>query len=112
SLPGFAGWVGAFITGLNLLPLSQLDGGHILYGLLGKRQRLLAFMAVVGLLVLAQWAPSWYVWVALTFVIGGWRWSHPSVVVPDRPVPASRRWVGVASVVVFGLTFVPFPFVV
>ena len=112
SLPAFAGWVGAFITGLNLLPLSQLDGGHILYGLLGRRQRTVAFAAVVALLVLAQRSPNWYVWVAMTFIIGGGRWSHPSVVVPERHVPASRRWVGFASVVVFVLTFVPVPFAV
>jgi hypothetical protein len=112
SLPAFAGWVGAFITGLNLLPLSQLDGGHILYGLLGRRQRILALGTVLGLLVLAQWSPNWYVWVAMTFIIGGGRWSHPSVVVPERHVPPSRRWVGLASVVVFVLTFVPIPFAV
>jgi peptidase M50-like protein len=112
SLPAFAGWVGAFITGLNLLPLSQLDGGHILYGLLGRRQRLVALAAVLGLLLLAQRSPNWYVWVAMTFIIGGGRWSHPSVVVPERHVPTSRRWVGLASVVVFVLTFVPIPFAV
>jgi len=112
SLPAFAGWVGAFITGLNLLPLSQLDGGHILYGLLGRRQRTVALTAVAALLVLAQRSPNWYVWVAMTFLIGGGRWSHPSVVVPERHVPASRRWVGLASVVVFVLTFVPIPFAV
>ena len=112
SLPAFAGWVGAFITGLNLLPLSQLDGGHILYGLLGRRQRVVALATVFGLLVLAQRSPNWYVWVAMTFLIGGGRWTHPSVMVPERHVPASRRWVGLASVVVFGLTFVPIPFAV
>jgi membrane-associated protease RseP (regulator of RpoE activity) len=110
SLPAFAGWVGAFITGLNLLPLSQLDGGHILYGLLGRHQRTVALTAVAALLVLAQRSPNWYVWVAMTFLIGGGRWSHPSVVVPERHVPTSRRWVGLASVIVFVLTFVPVPF--
>jgi hypothetical protein len=111
SLPAFAGWVGAFITGLNLLPLSQLDGGHVLYGLLGRHQRLVAGAAVVALLVLAQYSSTWYVWVGLTFLIGGGRWTHPAVLVPDRRVPPSRRWVGVACVAVFVLTFVPLPFV-
>ena len=112
SLPAFAGWVGAFITGLNLLPLSQLDGGHILYALLGRRQRPVAIAAVLALLALSTQSPNWIVWVAMTFIIGGGRWSHPSVIVPARPVPASRRCVGLASVVVFALTFVPIPFAV
>jgi membrane-associated protease RseP (regulator of RpoE activity) len=111
SLPAFAGWVGAFITGLNLLPLSQLDGGHILYGVLGRHQRVVAGAAVIGLLLLAQRSPHWYVWVVLTFLIGGGRWTHPAVVMPDRAVPASRRWIGIASVAVFVLTFLPVPFV-
>jgi membrane-associated protease RseP (regulator of RpoE activity) len=110
SLPAFAGWVGVFITGLNLLPLSQLDGGHILYGVLGKHQRYAAGAAVIGLLVLAQRSPHWYVWVVLTFLIGGGRWTHPAVVFPTRAVPASRRWIGLASVLVFALTFLPVPF--
>jgi membrane-associated protease RseP (regulator of RpoE activity) len=110
SLPAFAGWVGAFITGLNLLPLSQLDGGHVLYGLLGGGQRWVAMLTVVALLALAQVSPTWYVWVIMTFLIGGGRWTHPSVVAPERPVPASRRWVGAGCVAVFILTFVPFPF--
>ena len=110
SLPAFAGWVGVFITGLNLLPLSQLDGGHVLYGLLGKHQRLVALGTVAGLIVLAQSSPSWYVWVAMTFLIGGGRWTHPSVLIPERRVPSSRRWVGLFCVVIFVLTFVPVPF--
>jgi membrane-associated protease RseP (regulator of RpoE activity) len=110
SLPAFAGWVGVFITGLNLLPLSQLDGGHVVYGLLGKHQRLVAIATVAGLIVLAQYSASWYIWVAMTFLIGGGRWTHPSVLIPERRVPSSRRWVGLFCVVIFVLTFVPVPF--
>lgn len=110
SLPAFAGWVGVFITGLNLLPLSQLDGGHVVYGLLGRHQRLVALATVAGLLLLAQYSASWYIWVAMAFLIGGGRWTHPSVLIPERKVPRSRRWVGLLCVVIFVLTFVPIPF--
>ncbi|HXI19493.1 MAG TPA: site-2 protease family protein, partial [Gemmatimonadales bacterium] len=111
SLPAFAGWAGALITGLNLLPLSQLDGGHVAYGLLGRRQVPLSLASVFGLLWLARaWTP-WLVWVLLTLVVGGWRWSHPSVMCPERPVPPGRRVLGWVCVLVFVLTFVPVPFV-
>jgi hypothetical protein len=110
SLPAFAGWVGMFITGLNLLPLSQLDGGHVTYGLLGRRQGWVAALAVLGLLGLARLSPSWLIWVAMTFLIGGGRWTHPEVLIPGREVPTSRRWVGLLCVVIFVLTFVPVPF--
>lgn len=110
SLPAFAGWVGIFVTGLNLLPLSQLDGGHVLYGLLGRRQAAVGFATVLGLLVLAQRSPSWYVWVAIAFFMGGGGWSHPAVVAPEWPVPASRRIVGWICIALFLLTFIPVPF--
>jgi Zn-dependent protease len=110
SLPAFAGWAGALITGLNLLPLSQLDGGHVAYGLLGRRQTPLGLAALLGLLYLSQhWTP-WLVWVALTLFVGGFRWTHPSVLCPERPVPASRRILGWICVLVFIVTFVPVPF--
>lgn len=106
----FAGWVGMFVTALNLLPLSQLDGGHVLFGLVGRRQAAISLVAVAGLLWLGSRAPMWWMWVALTLVIGRGRWSHPSVVVPDRPPLRSGRLVGWACVLVFVLTFVPVPF--
>lgn len=110
SLPAFAGWVGAFITALNLLPLSQLDGGHVLYGLLGKRQALVGMVAVVALLFLAHYSWSWYIWVAVTLVIGRGRLTHPSVVAPACPVPTSRVWIGWLCVLALVGSFVPVPF--
>jgi hypothetical protein len=110
SLPAFAGWVGAFVTGLNLLPLSQLDGGHVLYGLLGRRQAAVGLATLVALLALAQLSWNWYVWVAVALFVGGGGWAHPSVLAPARPVPPGRRWIGWVAVAVFVVTFVPVPF--
>lgn len=110
SLPAFAGWAGALITGLNLLPLSQLDGGHVAYGLLGRRQTPLGLATLLGLIYLSQqWSP-WLVWVVLTLVVGGGRWTHPSVMCPERPVPRGRALLGWLCVGVFVVTFVPVPF--
>jgi membrane-associated protease RseP (regulator of RpoE activity) len=106
----FAGWVGMFLTALNLLPLSQLDGGHVLFGLAGRRQALISLLAVAGLIWLGFETPMWWIWVILTFVIGRGGWSHPSVVVPDRAIPRRGRIIGVACILVFVLTFVPAPF--
>ncbi|MGH7702196.1 MAG: site-2 protease family protein [Gemmatimonadales bacterium] len=110
SPPAFAGWVGVFITGLNLLPLSQLDGGHVLYGLLGRRQAAVGFVALLGLIYLAQYSPSWYLWVLLALLVGGGGWSHPSVLNPRRSIPSGRRVLGWLCVAVFVATFVPVPF--
>jgi membrane-associated protease RseP (regulator of RpoE activity) len=110
SAPAFAGWAGALITGLNLLPLSQLDGGHVAYGLLGRRQTPLGLAVLVGLLYLAQFWTAWLVWVALTLLLGGFRWTHPTVMCPERPVPRSRRLLGLLCVAVFVVTFMPVPF--
>ncbi len=110
SLPAFAGWAGALITGLNLLPLSQLDGGHVAYGMLGRRQMPLGLAALLGLIYLSQhWTP-WLVWVVLTLVVGGWRWTHPSVMCPERHVPPGRALLGWLCILVFVITFVPVPF--
>lgn len=111
SLPAFAGWVGCFLTGLNLLPLSQLDGGHIAHGLLGKRQGAVAVATIAGLLYLTQYSASWFLWVALAILIGGGRVGHPPVAIPNRPIPADRVWIGVVCLAVFVVTFVPIPFV-
>ena len=110
SLMAFAGWAGALITGLNLLPLSQLDGGHVAYGLLGRWQKPLGLAALLGLVWLSQYWFAWLFWVLITLMVGGWRWTHPSVTCPDRPVPRGRRVLGWLCVLVFVVTFMPVPF--
>jgi membrane-associated protease RseP (regulator of RpoE activity) len=110
SLPAFAGWVGAFVTGLNLLPLSQLDGGHVVYALYGRRQATAGLLTLIVLLVLAQYSWNWYVWVAFALLVGGGGWAHPSVIDPTRSVAAGRRHIGWLAIGVFALTFVPIPF--
>jgi membrane-associated protease RseP (regulator of RpoE activity) len=105
----FAGWLGLFVTALNLFPLSQLDGGHVLYALFGRRQSAfgLAFLGV--LIVLGWWWWGWWLWAALILVLGRGTIRHPSVFDPSFPLPRGRRWVGWACVLVFALTFVAFP---
>lgn len=105
----FAAWLGLFVTALNLFPLAQLDGGHILYALLGGRQRYfgMAFLAVLIGLGFFWW--GWWLWAALTLVLGRGSIRHPSVFDPEVPVTGRRRLVGWFCVVIFLLTFAPIP---
>ncbi len=105
-----AGWVGVLVTALNLLPLGQLDGGHIVYALLGDRQRALGLVIWLGLVaagVFFFW--PWLVWAGLILVLGGGRLAHPRVLERHRLLPASRWPVGWFSVLLFLLTFAPVP---
>lgn len=104
-----AGWIGMLVTALNLLPIGQLDGGHILYALFGRHQRFAAAVAWVGLLVLGQWFWPWWLMAGLTLVLGGGRVAHPKVLEWRRPLPASRLPLGWASIVLFLVTFAPVP---
>jgi membrane-associated protease RseP (regulator of RpoE activity) len=104
-----AGWIGMLVTALNLLPLGQLDGGHILYALLGRHQRLAGGAAWLGLIVLGQWFWPWWAWAVLTLVLGGGRLAHPRVLEWQRPLPVSRVPLGWASLVLFAVTFAPVP---
>jgi membrane-associated protease RseP (regulator of RpoE activity) len=104
----FAAWFGLFVTSLNLLPIGQLDGGHVAYALWGTRQRTLAFAVLPLLIVLGfvGW-PGWFVW---AFMAGIWGLGHPPVVDPDVPLGRGRMLVGWIALVVFVLTFAPVPF--
>jgi membrane-associated protease RseP (regulator of RpoE activity) len=110
SPPAFAGWAGMLITGLNLLPLSQLDGGHIAYGLVGRGQMPIGAATLLGLVYLSQFWTPWLVWVVFTLIVGGWRWTHPSVLCPERSVSAGRHLLGWLCAVILAVTFVPVPF--
>lgn len=105
----FAGWLGLFVTALNLFPLAQLDGGHILYALIGRWQRY-AGVAFLGLLLaLGLLWPGWWFWAVLILLLGRGSIRHPSVWDPEYPVEGKRRWVGWFCVAIFVLTFVAVP---
>jgi Zn-dependent protease len=105
----FAGWLGLFVTALNLFPLAQLDGGHILYSLVGERQRYLAGAFLLALLALGFVWRGWWIWAALILVLGRGSIRHPSVFDPEVPVAGVRRALGWLCVLVFVLTFVAIP---
>lgn len=104
----FAGWIGMFVTAMNLLPMGQLDGGHVIYALIGPFHRLFSFLMVAVLVVLGifTWT-GWFVWAVLISVIGMW---HPPVEDQHVRMEPGRRLVAAATLAVFVLTFIPTPF--
>ena len=105
---GFAAWFGLFVTSLNLLPIGQLDGGHVAYALWGRRQRTMAFAFLPILLALGFFGwPGWFLW---AFMAGLWGLGHPPVMDPHVPLGRSRTIVGWIAFAVFAVTFAPVPF--
>jgi len=124
----FAGWIGMFVTALNLLPIGQLDGGHIAYALLGPRihkivsSLLASILAITGgikvlLYMDALQGPifdylrnnlweGWAIWAFLLFLLG---LDHPPVLIWE-PLHTSRKTIGWIALLIFVLTFTPVPF--
>lgn len=105
-----AGWLGFFFTALNLFPVSQLDGGHVMYALSRRAHRWVGVMTVALLLALSWGWVGWLVWVALVMAIGRGRLRHPPVFDPAFRLSPARRAVAWACIVIFLLTLVPVPF--
>ncbi|MFC1959857.1 site-2 protease family protein [Chloroflexota bacterium] len=102
-----AGWTGLFVTGLNLLPVGQLDGGHVMYALIGKRARLLYFPAILMMGLLAFFvSEAWWLWIFLLIMFGR---IHATPLNDLTPLDNRRRLIAVAALLVFVLVFVPNP---
>lgn len=97
-----AAWVGLFATALNLLPIGQLDGGHILYSLVGERHRLLSrvFGAVLIPIGFFFWY-GWLFWAGLLFLFG---MRHPAIY-DSAGMARPRRRLGWLALAVFLLSF-------
>jgi membrane-associated protease RseP (regulator of RpoE activity) len=101
-----AAWVGLLATALNLLPIGQLDGGHIVYAFLGEKTKYLSRTLVTLLIPMGIFlAYSWLVWAVLLFFFG---MRHPSIM-DNRPVGRMRNWLAIASLIIFILSFTPVP---
>ncbi len=103
----WAGWIGLFITGLNLIPVGQLDGGHVMYALFGKRARLLYLPTIIAMGVLIYFTGITLLFMLVLIILMG-----PNYAVPLNditPLTGTHRAVAVATLVIFVLVFVPVP---
>jgi membrane-associated protease RseP (regulator of RpoE activity) len=104
-----AAWVGMFATALNLLPSSQLDGGHIVYALAPRAHRAISWLTVIALIILGRMYVGWRVWAGLLIVMNVLTYRHEQA--PKYPMlPASRWPLAVLAAVMLALTFTISPF--
>lgn len=102
-----AGWIGFLVTSLNLLPIGQLDGGHITYALFGRGHRYISMVVMSILLILGivAWY-GWFLWAGLLFIIGI---KHPPVLLWEENLNTRRKITGIVSMLIFILCFIPSP---
>lgn len=106
----WAGWAGLLVTGLNLIPAGQLDGGHMIYVLFGKsvaqrlRPIILVFLALMGFV----WS-GWFLWFVLIFFLGR---SYAEPLDQITPLDPRRKALAILALVIFVLTFTPVPLTV
>jgi|Deesub1362B_J571_1020462.scaffolds.fasta_scaffold02892_2 membrane-associated protease RseP (regulator of RpoE activity) len=104
----YAGWVGLFVTALNLLPVGQLDGGHIAYALLGpEKSRYVYYIALGGFAIAALYFPGW---IFMLFLLAFFFLRHPPTMADYIPLDRKRKILGVLMFFVFVVSFTPVPF--
>ena len=105
---GFAGWVGLFVTSLNLLPIGQLDGGHIAYGLFGRGSRAIYLIAIaVMAFITVFYNPGWFLLLILIILFG---FRHPPPIDDITPLDGKRKLMGGVVFLAFLISFTPTPF--
>ena len=108
---GFAAWFGLFLTGLNLIPVGQLDGGHVAYACLGRHARWLTWLSIGTAAVLAvAVSPTWFFWLGLIgLMLRLFGFRHPPVLDEEAPLGAARWALALLAIVIFALCFIPDP---
>jgi len=103
---GVAAWFGLVVTMFNLMPMGQLDGGHIVYAIFGPQARYVSRVVIGILLVLGFFFPGWFLWAAL-----GWLTTlrQPTILDQHNPLNRNSRLIAGLSLVIFVLCFMPVP---
>ncbi|MBU4510738.1 site-2 protease family protein, partial [bacterium] len=104
----YAGWVGLFVTALNLLPVGQLDGGHVIYSLFGKNSKIAYYitLGILGLICIFV-NPAWTLLFVLLLIFG---FNHPPPLDDFTPLDKRRKILGICALIFCVLSFTPVPF--
>ena len=105
----FAGWIGLLVTMLNLLPIGQLDGGHIAYAMLGEKQIIIGKLAFILLIPLSFLSINWFIWAILLLILMR-SVKHPPIQDIHVPLSYKDKQIGYACLIIFLLCFIPAPF--
>lgn len=102
----WAGWIGFLVTSLNLMPMGQLDGSHILYALIGRKQLFFGWITFFGLIILSFIWPGWILWIiiSLFFLMIG----HPPIE-DDMSLSLGEKIIGWGCIAILITTFIPVP---
>jgi membrane-associated protease RseP (regulator of RpoE activity) len=109
----FAGWIGILVTAINLIPIGQLDGGHILYSLIRDKARrvgLISFFAlfILNIYLLVEFKSSiWVLWIILILILI--RFRHPPTFNDNMELTPLRRFLGWLCLFIFAICFIPMP---
>ncbi|HLA40166.1 MAG TPA: site-2 protease family protein [Candidatus Glassbacteria bacterium] len=103
----FAGWIGFFVTAMNMLPIGQLDGGHIAYALFGRLHTRMAYVFFAAMLAMGFLWPGWVFWALLILLFI--RVKHPPIIDEAVPLDFRRKVIGIITLLIFALTFMPRP---
>jgi membrane-associated protease RseP (regulator of RpoE activity) len=105
----FGAWAALLVTGLNLMPAGQLDGGHVAYALFGQRARWLNRLAVVATVALGLVWSGWFLFALIVLLIGQ---RHPEPLDDVTPLSAGEKALAIGMLIVFVLLFTPIPMTV
>ncbi len=106
----FAGWLGFFVTALNLLPIGQLDGGHVTYAFLGRKgHRIIATVMFLAVILLGIKWLGWLFFGLFIMIFIGFM-KHPPPMDTYTPLDGRRKLIALLVIVIFMLSFMPVPF--
>jgi membrane-associated protease RseP (regulator of RpoE activity) len=106
----FAGWVGLLVTAINLMPIGQLDGGHISYALFGPKAKYISFLTFGMLILLNFFSLNYLIWTLLIFFIVKFR--HPPTLNDYIPLSRTERILGYVGYIIFIISFIPMPLMI
>ncbi|HSD26671.1 MAG TPA: site-2 protease family protein [Vicinamibacteria bacterium] len=107
---GAAAWFGLFVTALNMMPVGQLDGGHVTHAMIRRHAVVVSRLGILACAGLLYLRPTWLLWTALLLVLA--RRPHPPTVDDEQPLGRARMAVGLFGFAVFAVCFTPSPIVV
>ncbi|MBM15043.1 MAG: site-2 protease family protein [Nitrospina sp.] len=103
----FAGWIGMLVTSFNLMPVGQLDGGHIIFALNSRNHRFIGKLFFISLFPLGYFWPGWFFWALMIFFMG---FKTAPLLEGLEELNLIHKFLGVISIIIFFLTFIPIPF--